>query len=200
MAKLFLAVSTADGAVGLFGKSFRMASHEYLPRDEKSHRDKEQTPCIEIRDEQKRCEHHCEIPIVDAAGCAAFVLHIPRLEWAEKQNANHIAHRIEKADDEQNALVDDASEIKTADDGVEDKPFDSHDERALLCVEFDFANIGRHKITCKLLLASHALKLRREEAEHHFDSKNNPYNPHQHRHFQPFCEGRDGNLRRVYYI
>ena len=75
-----------------------------------------------MRDKDERSEHHWEIPIIYSTRGAAFIFHHPRLERAEKQNADHIADGIRQGDKHQNTDVDQSCKIEHTDDSVQCYP------------------------------------------------------------------------------
>ena len=80
-----------------------------LPFNKQRQREGDQDDCEWIHDvtvlsfgdddEDERGEDHGEVPIVDAASGAAAVVHHPRLEGAEEQDADHVGDGIEQGDD-----------------------------------------------------------------------------------------------------
>ena len=104
--KLFGAILTIQTRIRFFGEAFGVEMNGELPANEKHEREEKQAPRIEARDKHERREHHREIPIIDAADCTAFILHYPRLERAEKEDAYHITDCICKADQYQYSRID----------------------------------------------------------------------------------------------
>ena len=92
-AELFRAVFAVQVFVRRLGEALGSAVERDLPAEQQKHGHSQKRPGIETFDEEKRCEHHRVIPVIDAAGAAAFVLQEPGLERAEKQDADHIADR-----------------------------------------------------------------------------------------------------------
>ena len=68
--------------------------------------------------EYERGEHHCEIPIVDAAIGATAVLHKPSLKGTEEEDANHIADAVGESDEYKYPRINNIKKIKRADDAV----------------------------------------------------------------------------------
>ena len=83
-----------------------------FPTEQKHKRECDEAICVGMRNEYERCEHHCKVPIVDSAVGAAAVFHKPRLEGAEKEDANHIANAVGKGDQDQNSCIYNICKIK----------------------------------------------------------------------------------------
>ena len=96
VAEFFLTIFTRKAHIAILGKAFGMALINYLPFYEQYQRNCNDAVCEHIGYENKRCEHHRIVPVIYAAGGAAFVLHYPRVERTEEQYAYHIAHRKSK--------------------------------------------------------------------------------------------------------
>ena len=129
MAELFLAMGTGEAFIRSLVKALGMQPCGKLPNEQKEKRNAEKPPRVIMRNKDQRREHHGVIPIIDAAAATAFILHKPGLEGAEEENADHIADRIEEADQKENSLVDPMEEIRRADRAVEPKPSESHRRR-----------------------------------------------------------------------
>ena len=93
-----------------------------LPADEQKQGTEEDAQREKIPDKNQRCKHHRIIPIVNSAACTAFVLHKPGLKGAEEQNADHVANRERKTDQEQNPRIDDMCVVQHTDRRVERDP------------------------------------------------------------------------------
>ena len=166
-AKLFFAVRALKAGVGFFRKTFGVKSKGNLPPDkqrqraEKQHKREEKRKRIcRVYQEYKRREHHRVIPIVNAAARTAFIFHKQALERAVEKYANHIAHRVEKANQKQNALVNNPHKEKRAYHGVKGKPYSGDGKRNPPRKILRFCTVsGFLKIARKLLLTSHTLKL-----------------------------------------
>ena len=117
-AKLFFATGTIQTAVRVGCEAFGMHTVGDLPTQKQKQRKSEQGIRIYARKKDKRREHHSEIPIIDSAGRATAILHEPRLERAEKEDADDVADGIGDRDQEENAAVDDVCEIQRADHTV----------------------------------------------------------------------------------
>ena len=98
MAQLFRTVFARDAGVRLLGKAFRMPPKRDLPTEHQQKRHTEKRPRKRMRNKHVRSKHHGKIPIINPAGRTAFILHKPRLERTEEQNADHIAYTISKTD------------------------------------------------------------------------------------------------------
>ena len=99
-AKLFGAVFALEIFVCIFREALGVAAICNFP-NKKNRKGKRHKHVVNNRTglenkENKRCEHHWVIPIVNTAGVAAFVFHHPRLERAEEHNANQVANAIRK--------------------------------------------------------------------------------------------------------
>ena len=127
-AELLLAIHAAQRQIRRVGESFRMCMIDNLPFDEQNQRGQyqnereriDEVPVLPFGDDDENewGEDHREIPVVDAAGRAAAVMHHPCLEWAEEQNADHVRDAIEQGDKHQDALIDDMREIKNPENRV----------------------------------------------------------------------------------
>ena len=95
--QFFRAVFALQILIGLFGKPLGVPVECDLPPDQKCNGQSKKAPEITAPDKEQRGKHHCIVPVIDPAYGAAFVLHEPALERAEKQNADHITDRIDAA-------------------------------------------------------------------------------------------------------
>ena len=111
VAELFLAVLATDALVGGFREAFGAQAEGDLPAQEQKKREGKECPSVGTRNEDERCEHHREVPVIDAAIGTASVFHKPSLEGAEKENANHIAHSIRQAYQNENILINKMKKI-----------------------------------------------------------------------------------------
>ena len=145
-----------EAGVGLFEKALGMQAEGELPNEQQQEGKSQKTPCIQARQKDERGEHHGIIPVVDAAASAAFVLHKPGLEGAEEENADHVADRVEKADEEQNTAVDQMRVIEHADQGVQRDPRQCHQSGGACRFDRGHGCLGGDKVDLKLLLAAHA--------------------------------------------
>ena len=136
-----------------------------LPPKKEEQGTAEQAVRVDMRNEYERREHHRVIPIVNAAGGTAPVLHKPGLERTEIKNADNIAHRKAERDQDQYPRVKNAEEIKQAENTVERKP-DSRDKggNPPRLIDGGCSLVDWLVIAGKLLLTAHALKPRGEEA------------------------------------
>ena len=107
-----------NAGVRRLGKAFGMAAVGPFPANQDRQRKRDEAIRIGVRNEDQRCEHHREIPIVYAAIGTASVFHKPRLERAEKEDADDVADGIGDRDQEENAAVDDVREIQRTDHTV----------------------------------------------------------------------------------
>ena len=131
VAEFFLAILTTDALVGGFREAFGAQVEGDLPAKKQKKRESKERPCVGARNEDERCEHHCEIPVIDAAIGTASVFHKPSLEGAEKQDADHIAHAVSEGDENENACVNNMGVVQEANHRVEGDPDRSHSESAL---------------------------------------------------------------------
>ena len=99
--QLFRTAGAGETLVGGLGEAFRIPPQQIFPLNEQSQRNAQQAPGVEVGDKQQRREHHGEIPVVDAAGGAAAVLHQEGLEGAEKQHADQVGQVVEGAQQHQ---------------------------------------------------------------------------------------------------
>ena len=97
MTQFFFTVCTGKAAVCCFRKALRIKLVCNFPSDKQNDCTSQYTQVKRVLCKHQRCKHHCIVPVVYTAGCAAFVFHKPCLKRAEKQNANHITGGICKA-------------------------------------------------------------------------------------------------------
>ena len=109
--EFFFAVLAREASVALFAHALGVTPKRQFPTNENHQRQQKQTPRVPMENENKRGKQHSEIPVVDTAGGATFVFHKPSLEGAEKENANHIAHSIRQAYQNENILINKMKEI-----------------------------------------------------------------------------------------
>lgn len=105
LAKPFIAIFAGKARIGRLRKALGIETKGHLPANKKEQRDGEQAPCDKVRHYKKRREHHCIIPVIDPTAGAAFVLQKPRLERAEKEDADHIANGIRQCDEQHDAFI-----------------------------------------------------------------------------------------------
>ena len=177
VAEFFLAVLATDALVGGFREAFGAQAEGDLPAQEQKKREGKECPSVGARNEDERCEHHREVPVIDAAIGTASVFHKPSLEGAEKQDADHIAHAVGEGDEHENACVDDVGVIQEADHRIERDPYRRHGEGAFARHKCGCAFVRRHIIARKLLLATGAFEVRREETESHFHREDHADTP-----------------------
>ena len=118
LTKLFLAPRAIKTAVGADRKSLRVELIGYFPSKQENESASEKTVCINVGNKHQGREHHGEIPIVNSAGGTATVFHKPGLKRAEEQNADYIAYRKSKCNENKYATVNDPKEIKRSDEPV----------------------------------------------------------------------------------
>lgn len=177
VAEFFLAIFATDTLIGGRRKAFGVPPSCDLPAQKQEEREGDQCPRIGARDENEGREHHCEVPVVDAAIGAASIFHKPSLEGAEKQNADHIAHAVSKRDKHKNSGIDDLCVVEHTEDGVESDPSRCHREGARTRLQ-DRRSFARGDIIAgKLLLATGAFEVRREKAKRHFHREDNADGP-----------------------
>ena len=83
-AELFGAICAMQGFVAGFRKTLGEKLQRYFPSYQNNERRAKKRPVIKAGYENKGSEHHGKVPIVYAAGGAAFVFHKPGLKWAEE--------------------------------------------------------------------------------------------------------------------
>ena len=164
-----------NAGICCLGEAFGMALVIPFPTEQKHQRERDEAISVGMRNEYERREHHCKVPIVDSAIGAAAVFHKPRLEGAEKEDANHIANAVGKSDQDQNSCIYNIGKIKRADRAVKRKPSRNNGKGALPRLKARLFGFGRDEIACKLLLASGTFKLRGKESASHFNGVNYPY-------------------------
>ena len=154
LAQLFVTMLTGNASVRRLGKAFGVAAVVPFPANQDRQRKCDEAIRIWVRNEDQRCEHHCEIPIVDSAIGTASVFHKPRLERAEKEDADHIANTVCEGDEDQNSRIYYIREIKDSDYSVECKPSRRNGEGALPRLKARSFLRGWDKISCELLLTT----------------------------------------------
>ena len=95
-AQLFAAVGTFQALICQGGETLGVELICKLPSHEESQRNEGKREGKASADEKHGSKHHCKVPVIDAAGGAASVAQKPALEGAEKEDAYHVAHRVEQ--------------------------------------------------------------------------------------------------------
>ena len=90
-----------------------MAEKSDLPSCQKCYRESQKAPCIGFVNKKQRREYHSVVPVVNATSGTTFVFEKPRLERAEKQDADHVAHRIGGAQQNHDAVIEDAYRVQS---------------------------------------------------------------------------------------
>ena len=128
---------------------------------------------------QKRRAEHQIIPIEDAAGGAASVVHPKGLEGAEKENADDVADTVESCQAHQKPQSQPASRVAEKDQGVSADPRQGHQCGTVVCL-LDGSRAGgfagRTAAAGKDLLTAQALHMRGEEPHHHGCHQQQPHN------------------------
>ena len=158
LTKLLVTIFAGNAGVGRFGKAFGMAAVIPFPANQDRQRKCDEAVRIGVRNEDQRCEHHCEIPIINPAVGTASVFHKPRLERAEKEDADHITNAVCKGDEDQDACIYDTGEIENSDYSVECKPSQGDSEGALPRLKARSFLRGWDKVSCELLLTAGAFE------------------------------------------
>ena len=122
MTKLLLAVLTGKAGVGAIRKALGCESQSKLPTSKQDQGKPQKAPGVQLRNKDQGGKHHSKVPVVDATDSAAAVLQDPGLEGTEEQDADHITNTKEKADQNQNSLVDPSKEIQQSNGTVEGDP------------------------------------------------------------------------------
>lgn len=164
-AELFFAVYASNGKIRRIRETLGMGVIGDLPFDEQRQGGQDQNQGEGVDDvlavgladddEDKWGEDHREVPVVDAASGTTTVVHHPRLEGAEEQDADHVAYGIEKRDEHQDALVDGVGEIKNSKDRVQSRPAKEHHQGDFPGLEHRFFFAARKIVAFMLLLTSH---------------------------------------------
>lgn len=105
LAELFVAILASQVFVGVLRVSFWVKLIYNFPLDKKEKGKSNESQRKYVIYEYKRCEHHCIIPVVNSAGCAAFIFKYPRLKRAEKEYAYHIANGKSERDKNEDSCV-----------------------------------------------------------------------------------------------
>ena len=173
-AQLFIAALAGEAGVGGLGEPLGVEAEGDLPAGEDAQGHGQQAPRVGVGDEEQRGKHHGEIPVVDAAGGTASILHEPHLEGAEEQDADHVAHAVGQADQEQDAYVNDMGEVQGGDGAVQHQPYQGHRYRTPTAGQ-DRGVLSRWlEITAELLLTPGAFQAGGEEAADHLGSVDQP--------------------------
>ena len=96
-AEFFRAVFAVQEFIGFFREIFRMAEEGDLPSEHQGKGQYQKAHRVWIPDKKQGCEHHRVIPVVNAAGAAAFVFQKPGMEGTEKEDADHVTDGVEAA-------------------------------------------------------------------------------------------------------
>jgi len=175
LAELFVAILAGDAGVGALGETLGVSLIIPLPTEQEHKGERNEAVSIRVRNKDEGREHHRKIPIIYTAVGAASVFHKPSLEWAEKEDAYHIANTVSKSDKDKYAGVNDVCEIKRPDRAVEGKPSRRDGKGAPRGLEGGLFLFSRDKIAGKLLLAAGAFKLGGKESASHFNGVDYPY-------------------------
>ena len=158
-AKLLLAIRAIEALVACCREALGVQTVGDLPAQEERQRTAEQAIGVKTRDEYEGREHHCEIPIIDAAGGAATVLHEPHLEGAEEQNTNDVTDGVRDGDQDQESSVEDVRKIEDSEHGVEGKPDEGNERgRSGGLVHGRGTSFFGVVISFELLLTAHAFQ------------------------------------------
>ena len=175
-AKLFGAVGAIETLVCICGKALGADLVGYFPTNEQYHGDNKEG-CGEPMPENKHKgrEHHREIPVVYTAVRAAAVAQKPSVEGAEKENADHVAYAVGKADEYKYSAVEHIGHVKDTEYHIQGYPCGG----AYKCTPprnvFDLLSSRGLVITLELLLTAHAFVSGGKEAQYHFDEVNDPH-------------------------
>ena len=104
MAQMFFAVCTPQGVIAALKKTFPVETVRNLPTKKEHCRQQAGRGRHGAADTQKGRAQHQVIPIIDAAGNTAAIVHHPGLEGAEEQNADNIAHTIKSRQTDEKAI------------------------------------------------------------------------------------------------
>ena len=110
-AKFLGTILAAEIAVGILRETFGVPEKRDLPSSQQRHRECQQAPCVGLLHKEQRSEHHGVVPVIDATGAATLVFQKPSLEGTEKEDANHVAHRIGQTKQNHNAVVENANHV-----------------------------------------------------------------------------------------
>ena len=140
--ELFGAVFAMEIGVGVFGKPFRMAEEGDFPADEQGHGEGQKAPGVAAPHEEEGREHHGIIPVIDAAGAAALVLEEPGLEGTEELDADDIADGIGAAEEDHDAVVEEADHMQGAKEAVEADPDEGDEDGGVVVGNDDIGFAG----------------------------------------------------------
>ena len=121
-AKAVGAVGTLKSTVGAFIKTFRMKSKGNFPKGKNDNCSCAKAPGKESRNKNKGREHHHVVPVKNAAGGAAAVLHKPNTEGAPEKNTDKVTNIKSNGENKQKVASDYSGKIKCANHGNKCKP------------------------------------------------------------------------------
>ena len=176
MAEVLTAVCAAETGVSIFKIALGSEIGAQLPAQKEQQRKSHKYIGQRMTEENKRSEHHDEIPVVNTAAAAALVKHHPALEGAEEKNTDHIADRIGQRNKNENTPVDYACKIECKYYRIESQPGENDRGNGFCGAASQglSVNFGTGlEILFEVLLASHALKLGRKETQQHLKRKYN---------------------------
>ena len=197
---LFLAVLARERCVGVLGESLGVELIHYLPKDEEEESETEQAPGINVRNKEEGSKHHCIIPIVDAAVCAALVLQEPVADRAEEEDAHDIAHAVSEGDENEYTCVNHTCKIEHAEHEIERYPAEGENNERLRGSEAGLFFTGRYVVSLQLLLTSDGLELGGEDTEHHTREEEYPHDAPEDGVRVSFTEGQRSALDLAYYV
>ena len=154
--QFFRTIAALQIIIRIFRKPFRMQVKCNFPANQKCDRQHKQAPGISLSDKKQRSEHHCVIPVVDPALAAAFVFHKPRLEGAEKQNADDITDRIRAAQQDHDPVIQETRHMQSTENAVKNNPDKRDQYRRIIIMNHYICSAGFDIIARKLLLTAGA--------------------------------------------
>jgi len=179
VAELFLTLAAVQGTVGLFGKPLGVTADGDLPPDQQGQGAGQEAPGVPGGDKDQRGSHHGVVPVINAAGGAALVLHEPGLEGAEEEDADHVAHGVGQAHQQEDACVDDPGEIQAADGPVQGGPGQDDGQGGLPGLQVHPLRrlVPGLVVFPELLLTAHTLQGGGEEPQDHLHDQDQPHHP-----------------------
>ena len=173
-AGLFLAVLTHKRSVGILSESFGVELVGNFPDEKKYKSHTEQGPGVNAGDEHKGGEHHCVVPVVDTAVCAALALKEPVTDGAEEEDAYDIADTVSEGNKHKHACVIYAEEVETTDNEVEREPAQGKCECSLPGGESGLFFTCGNVSSLEVLVTAYGFMLCGVESEYHTDKVEAP--------------------------
>ena len=119
---------------------------------------------------QQWCTYHQIVPIIDAAGSAAAVMHHPGLKRTEEENADDVAYAVKSRHADQKTVTKPTSPVCKEKGNIQSNPGDQNPQGAAVCfADFLFRRglSGGLKPASEFLLAAETFYTGGEKPEDH---------------------------------